>query len=213
MAGSAEPVSSPSPQLPRQQSTDAAAIWGVLLESVQREVSRPNFDTWFRDTAGLWVDGNELVVAVPNHYVADCIQKQYHHLLRRHLPKVNDAPVLIRYEVAGTTPTYIQQHIEDDPPVPYVVGAVVDVEKARRKQLRARLLAIGFNGITAFLDSSDIDLIDECLEEVEAGKEVVRRGEARAPRSWGAVLRRAVEKRMLELEPATPKLRVVGGTN
>jgi hypothetical protein len=49
----------------------ADTLWGQVLEVMQTKVSKPSYETWFRNTEGVKVNGNTIVVKTPHvigHY-------------------------------------------------------------------------------------------------------------------------------------------------
>ncbi|MDD3749030.1 MAG: chromosomal replication initiator protein DnaA [Firmicutes bacterium] len=44
----------------------AATLWGQVLEIMQSKVSKPSYETWFRNTEGIKLNGNTIVVKTPH---------------------------------------------------------------------------------------------------------------------------------------------------
>ena len=46
------------------------ALWEAALGQLQLQVTRPNYETWLRDTIGVSLDGSTFTVCVPTDFVA-----------------------------------------------------------------------------------------------------------------------------------------------
>ncbi len=62
--------------------------WDRVLEALRPQVSASIFDTWFRPTRLLSMEGDLLRVQVPNTMFAEWLQSQYLETIRATLPKV-----------------------------------------------------------------------------------------------------------------------------
>jgi chromosomal replication initiator protein len=51
-------------------------LWQLALGELQRQMTRPTFETWLKPTQGLSVDGDTLVVGVPTTYAKDWLDKR-----------------------------------------------------------------------------------------------------------------------------------------
>jgi len=63
----------------------AAKIWEAALGVLQLEVSKPNYQTWFKDTAGIAYDGELFLISVPNTFVAEYLEKSQRSLIEKPL--------------------------------------------------------------------------------------------------------------------------------
>lgn len=50
-------------------------IWETALGKLQLQVSKPNYQTWFRRTTGLSYQDNKFTIGVPNIFVAEYLEK------------------------------------------------------------------------------------------------------------------------------------------
>jgi len=65
-------------------------IWQAILGEMEVLLSKPNFNTWFKNTSLLSVDKNQAVIAVPNEFTASWFRKKYHtkifEAIKKHCP-------------------------------------------------------------------------------------------------------------------------------
>ena len=77
-------------------------IWDAALGQLQLRVTRPNFETWLKNTVGVAYRDGEFVVGAPNAFVAEMLEQRMYSLISRALESVVKSEVEIRFEV--TTP-------------------------------------------------------------------------------------------------------------
>lgn len=58
--------------------TDNKKLWDNVLGEMELTVSKPNFNTWFRDTSIYKVEEGVVTVNAPNNFVKDWLYKKYH---------------------------------------------------------------------------------------------------------------------------------------
>ena len=51
----------------------AQRIWNTALGQLQIHITRPNYDTWLKDTEGLRVEPGIFVVGVPTEFVKEML--------------------------------------------------------------------------------------------------------------------------------------------
>lgn len=59
-----------------------ADTWQLILSELEKDLSKPSFDTWFKSTNLLAIDDNKLVIVVPNEFAKDWLQKKYYNLIQ-----------------------------------------------------------------------------------------------------------------------------------
>ena len=79
-------------------------IWARILASIETQVDRQTFDTWFRPTRLLQVDATAVDVSVPNEVFRSWLTDKYAGLIAASLSALPDAPPRVRFLVAGTAP-------------------------------------------------------------------------------------------------------------
>jgi len=81
--------------------SSAQRVWEAVLGRLQLQITRPSFDTWLRDTSGLSLDGQALVVGVPTTFAAEWLQRRMHNLIGAAVGAVTGATPTITYRVRG----------------------------------------------------------------------------------------------------------------
>ena len=86
----------------------ANEIWEAALGELQLQVSRPNYQTWFKGTQGLAYDGDQFLVGVPNAFVAEYLDKNQRSLIEKTLIGLIHRGVTTRFQISwaqdGSTP-------------------------------------------------------------------------------------------------------------
>ncbi len=71
---------------------DNKKLWDNVLGEMELSVSKPNFNTWFRDTSIYKIEEGTAFVNVPNNFVKDWLYKKYHsailRILRTTMPSI-----------------------------------------------------------------------------------------------------------------------------
>ena len=72
---------------------DLLEIWQATLDEIEKEASKPSFETWFKTTKPVSLHDDTLVVSVPNDFTKDWLQGHYFDLINAELQSVlnNDA--------------------------------------------------------------------------------------------------------------------------
>ena len=53
------------------QDVAAHRVWDTALGQLQLQVTRPNYDTWLKDTVGLNTDNGSFVIGTPSDFVSE----------------------------------------------------------------------------------------------------------------------------------------------
>jgi hypothetical protein len=59
----------------------ARKIWQSVLKGLEKQVSKPNYNTWLKDTEAIGFDDGVFVVRAPNGFIAECIQDRLSSLI------------------------------------------------------------------------------------------------------------------------------------
>jgi chromosomal replication initiator protein len=76
---------------------DYQQLWQAALGELQLQMSRPNYETWFKDTALVGLEGDTCVVAVPNPFTMEWLETRCVPLLRKTLLGIVGRPVDVRF--------------------------------------------------------------------------------------------------------------------
>jgi len=79
---------------------DNKKLWDSVLGEMELSVSKPNFNTWFKDTAIFKVDDGIAHVSVPNNFVKDWLFKKYHSAILRILRTSNPTIRALEYVIS-----------------------------------------------------------------------------------------------------------------
>ncbi len=79
----------------------AQEIWAAALGELQIEVNKPNYRTWLEKTVGLSYQDNQLIVGVPNTFVAEYLDKNQRSLIEKTLIGLTRNKVSVRFQVNG----------------------------------------------------------------------------------------------------------------
>lgn len=82
-------------------------LWKAVLGELELELSKPNFNTWFKNTFVLAFDeaSGEVIVGVPNTFTQTWLQTKYHKAIIRVLNRVTDEKARrVVYRVEATKP-------------------------------------------------------------------------------------------------------------
>lgn len=77
----------------------AQEIWDAALGELQLQVSKANFRTWLDKTKGLSYQDNQLVLGVPNTFVAEYLDKNLRSLIEKTLIGILQSEVKVRFIV------------------------------------------------------------------------------------------------------------------
>lgn len=76
-------------------------IWQNILKQLEKELSRPSFDTWLKTTELYSFDGFCLTIAVPNEFARDWLESRYFDNIKRQACQVLNQDVSLKFVIAG----------------------------------------------------------------------------------------------------------------
>ena len=132
-------------------------LWETALGQLELHITRPNFDTWLRDTIGLRIDDGRFVVGVPSDFAIVWLQSRLSPLIDRTISELLGSPLSTSFEVLGAqlTPTIASQNGHDpsstaSPPAPrlnrrLIFDSFTVVDSNRLAYRAARRIASGEN--------------------------------------------------------------------
>lgn len=80
--------------------TDVKQLWESTLTEVGLSVSKPNFQTWFKDTALARVEDGVAYLAVPNAFVRDWLSDKYHKMILHALRGLSEQVRSLEYLIS-----------------------------------------------------------------------------------------------------------------
>ena len=93
----------------------AQRTWEAALGRLQLQVTRPSYDTWLRDSVGLSIDAEALVVGVPTTFAAEWLGGRMRGLIETAVASVARTPLGVRFAVRGAPPTRALAHRTEAP--------------------------------------------------------------------------------------------------
>lgn len=84
---------------------DPAAIraWCTALGQLQLQVTRPNYETWLKDTVGLRAENGTFVIGTPSDFVSEWLGAKMGPVIAKTVAAILGREVEIRFQVIGTT--------------------------------------------------------------------------------------------------------------
>ncbi len=89
-------------------------LWQAVLGEIELSVSRGNFVTWFKNTALLRLDDDNIVIGVPNVFIKQQLERKYNELVTTTLRKNGIETQKIEYKIHSPL---THQKTDDDPVV------------------------------------------------------------------------------------------------
>jgi chromosomal replication initiator protein len=83
---------------------DNKKLWDSVLVEIELSVSKPNFNTWFKETYISKQEEGVVHVNVPNNFVREWLVKKYHSFLLRSLRNLSPAVRSLEYIVSKDEP-------------------------------------------------------------------------------------------------------------
>lgn len=77
------------------------AIWETALGQLELQVTRPNFETWLRNTVGLELAGGRLIVGVPSDFAIEWLRSRLNGVVTRTVSQLIGEPVEVAFQVLG----------------------------------------------------------------------------------------------------------------
>jgi chromosomal replication initiator protein len=76
-------------------------IWQAVLGELQLGITRPNFDTWFRDTTIVSAEDDVFVIGVPNAFAREWLENKYRQNVKQALQRAVGRTVDVRFVTAS----------------------------------------------------------------------------------------------------------------
>jgi len=77
----------------------AQAIWEAALGELQLQVSKPNYETWLKDTTGISYKEGVFIIGVPNVFIAEWLRSRLLSLIKRTLTGITSQAVDIQFAI------------------------------------------------------------------------------------------------------------------
>jgi chromosomal replication initiator protein len=87
-----------------RRESSAQNLWGLALAELQLQVTRPNYETWLKDTVGLRFDNGRFVVGAPNDFATEWLSTKLRPLISKTLTGIIGHPVEVTFQLLGSHP-------------------------------------------------------------------------------------------------------------
>ena len=77
----------------------AQRVWDAALGQLQIHVTRPNYDTWLKDTRGLRIEDGCFVVGVPTEFVKEMLGTRMRGLVSQTIGGILGSPTEVSFEI------------------------------------------------------------------------------------------------------------------
>jgi chromosomal replication initiator protein len=81
----------------------AQRVWDAALGQLQIHVTRPNYDTWLKDTRGLRIEDGCFVVGVPTEFVKEWLGSRMRGLVSQTIGGILGQPTEVSFEIIAAT--------------------------------------------------------------------------------------------------------------
>ena len=79
-------------------------LWETALGQLELQVTRPNFETWLRETVGLRIEHNRFVVGAPSDFAVVWLESRLNPLINRTVSQLLGESLPVSFEVLGAHP-------------------------------------------------------------------------------------------------------------
>lgn len=91
---------------------DLLTLWQSTLNKVEKQVSKPSFETWIKTTKPVSLSNGTLVISVPNDFTKNWLLSHYAELITKSLRNSSDAA----YNLHFVTTSLNQEETDEAPP-------------------------------------------------------------------------------------------------
>ncbi|MBW3537865.1 chromosomal replication initiator protein DnaA [Candidatus Parcubacteria bacterium] len=92
---------------------DKRGLWQAVLGELEVTISRATFATWFKQTAIISNEDGHVVVAVPNIFNKERLEKKYHQDIKSALVKIAGGVRSIEYRISSPAAPAAEKPLED----------------------------------------------------------------------------------------------------
>jgi chromosomal replication initiator protein len=78
---------------------DYQQLWSTALSQIELELSRVNFNTWFKNTRIVDYKDGDITIGVPNEFVKDWLNQKYHKFILRILRTIHEGVRALHFSV------------------------------------------------------------------------------------------------------------------
>lgn len=94
-------MNDPAVSRPKSSAQD---LWAVALAELQLQVTRPNYETWLKDTVGVRFENGFFVIGAPNDFATEWLSTKLRPLIAKTLSSIIGRPVEVTFQLLGSCP-------------------------------------------------------------------------------------------------------------
>src|SRR3989339_1206823 len=79
---------------------DNKKLWDSVLVEMELNLSKPNFNTWFKDTYILKQEDSTVYLSVPNTFVQDWLSNKFHNIILKTLRNISSNIQSLNYIIS-----------------------------------------------------------------------------------------------------------------
>ncbi len=92
-------------------------IWQKTLDTIEKKLSKPSFETWFKPTQIITIQNNTIIIEVPNEFAKDWLKTKYSNLITKTLFSLTNTSYKIKFVIPEMIEEeLILEEVEDDTP-------------------------------------------------------------------------------------------------
>lgn len=91
-------------------------LWQDTLNKLENELSKPSFETWLSTTRLLDIEGDTLIIGVPNEFAKDWLESRYAPLIRSTVQSILGQSMNLRFTIFSIQETIHEE--QDQPKLP-----------------------------------------------------------------------------------------------
>lgn len=71
-------------------SADLSDLWQNALSVMEKQVSKPSFETWLKNTIPVDFSNHAMVIQTPNAFAKDWLESRYYNLIKNSLEEATN---------------------------------------------------------------------------------------------------------------------------
>lgn len=115
-----------------EPSYDLEQIWSSSLELIAKEIKKPSFEIWIKNSKLVLIQDNYATIAVKNEFTRNFLSQTYHHLIHKNLQEVVAKNLGLRFVVDAS--------IEIEEPKISVQESLASIPEIKKNMLISRLI-------------------------------------------------------------------------
>ncbi|MEI6308657.1 MAG: chromosomal replication initiator protein DnaA [bacterium] len=97
----------------REIQDEAEQLWEETRQVLRREMSRPSYDTWLKNTKPLSLEDNVLLLGVPSDFARDWLQTRLYASIQQALHSVRSEEIEVEFRVVSMEPAELPLAADD----------------------------------------------------------------------------------------------------